>query len=93
MDKIIEKANELKSSLNETKEFKEYLRVKSLYESNEEIKSLRIQMSKARGNQELLDKLTKEYNSHPLVVNYQHALSEIESILRVVKDIIEKWYM
>ena len=93
MDKIIEKANELKSSLNETKEFKEYLRVKSLYESNEEIKSLRIQMSKARGNQELLDKLTKEYNSHPLVVNYQHALSEVESILRVVKDIIEKWYM
>lgn len=90
MDKIIEKANELKVSLNETKEFKEYLRVKSLYETNEEIKSLRIQMSKARGNQELLDKLTKEYNSHPLVVNYQHALSEVESILRVVKDIIEK---
>ena len=90
MDKIIEKANELKTSLNETKEFKEYLRVKSLYETNEEIKSLRIQMSKARDNQELLDKLTKEYNSHPLVVNYQHALSEVESILRVVKDIIEK---
>ena len=90
MDKIIEKANELKSSLNETKEFKEYLRVKSLYESNEEIKSLRIQMSKARGDQELLDKLTKEYNSHPLVANYQHALAEVESILRVVKDIIEK---
>lgn len=90
MDKIIEKANELKSSLNETKELKEYLRVKSLYESNEEIKSLRIQMSEARDDKELLDKLTKEYNSHPLVVNYQHALSEVESILRVVKDIIEK---
>jgi len=90
MDKIIEKANELKASLNETKEFKEYLRVKSLYESNEEIKSLRIQMSKARGNQELLDKLTKEYNSHPLVVNYLEAKKEVESILRVIKDILEK---
>lgn len=90
MDKILEKANELKSALNETKEFKEYLRVKTLYDNNEEIKSLRIQMMKARDNKELLDKLTKEYNSHPLVANYMHALNEVESILRVVKDIIEK---
>ena len=90
MDKIIAKANELKSSLNETKEFKEYLRLKALYEDNEEIKSLRIQMMKAKDNKELLDKLTKEYNSHPLVVNYESALKEVESILRVVKDIIEK---
>ena len=90
MDKILEKANELKSALNETKEFKEYLRVKSLYESNEEIKSLRIQMMKAKGDQVLLDKLTKEYNAHPLVANYEHCLKEVESMLRVVKDIIEK---
>ena len=90
MDKIIEKANELKASLNETKEFKEYLRVKALYDNSEEVKSLRIQMIKAKSDPKLLDKLTKEYNSHPLVVNYQSALKEVESILRVVKDIIEK---
>ena len=90
MDKIIEKANELKESLLETKEYQEYLRVKALYDSNEEIKSLRIQMVRAKDDPKLLEKLTKEYESHPLVVNYEHALKEVESILRVVKDIIEK---
>ena len=90
MDKIIEKANELKSSLNETKEFKEYLRVKKLYEENDEIASLRIQLVKYKNNKEQYDKILKEYNSHPLVVNYNEALKEVESILRVVKDILEK---
>ena len=93
MDKIIEKAKELKSSLNETKEFKEYLRLKELYDSNDEIASLRIQLIKNKNNKEQYEKILKEYNSHPLVVNYQTSLKEVESILRVVKDIIEKWFM
>ena len=42
MDKILEKANELKSALNDTKEYKEYLRLKELFDNSEEIKSLRI---------------------------------------------------
>lgn len=90
MDKLIEKALELKSSLNETKEFKEYLRVKTLYDASEEIKSLKAQMRVYKDNPMTLEKINKEYNSHPLVVNYLEAKKEVESILRVIKDILEK---
>ena len=90
MDKIIEKAIELKASLNETKEFKEYLRLKELYDNNEEVKSLRIQMMKAKNDKDLFNKLQKEYDSHPVVANYLAAQKEVESILGVIKDIIEK---
>ena len=90
MDKLIEKANELKSSLNETKEFKEYLRVKALYEASEEVKSLLTQMKIFKDNPKTLEKINKKYNSHPLVVNYLEAKKEVESILRVIKDILEK---
>lgn len=90
MDELIKKANELKSSLNETKEFKEFLRVKALYDSNEEVKSLLTQMKTFKDNPKTLEKINKEYNSHPLVVNYLEAKKEVESILRVIKDILEK---
>lgn len=90
MDKLIEKALELKSSLNETKEFKEYLRVKALYDTSEEIKSLKAQMRVYKDNPTTLEKINKEYNSHPLVVNYLETKKEVESILRVIKDILEK---
>ena len=90
MEDIIKKAEELKDALYEKKEFKEYLRLKELVDNNEEIASLKIQMAKAKNNPELLEKLKKEYNSHPLVTNYAHALEEVKSILLVIKDIIEK---
>lgn len=90
MDKILEKTNELKSALNDTKEYKEYLRLKELFDNSEEIKSLRIQLIKTKDDPHLHKKIEEEYNSHPLVVNYLAAQKELESILRVVKDIIEK---
>ena len=40
MDKIIEKAKELKKELNEVPLFKEYQKVKALYQSSKEIKDL-----------------------------------------------------
>ena len=89
MDKLIEKATELKHSLLETKEYKEYLRVKALYEESEEVKSLLTQMKLYKDNPKVLDKVKHEYDSHPLVRNYLEARKELESILRVVKDIIE----
>ena len=90
MDEIILKAEELKETLKETKEYQEYLRVKALYDASEEIKSLHAQMKIYRNNPTVLERVNKEYNSHPLAVNYEHAKKELESILRVVKDIIEK---
>ena len=90
MDEIVKKTEELKEALYEKKEFKEYFRLKELIDNNEEIASLKIQMAKAKDNPEQLELLKKEYNSHPLVVNYAHALEEVKSILLVIKDIIEK---
>ena len=90
MDEILAKAQELKVALNDTKEFKEFLRLKKLYDENEEIKSLRTQMKIYKDNKVVLAKINKEYESHPLVNNYLHAKKEVEAILGVVKDIIEK---
>lgn len=90
MDKIIDKAKELKESLLETKEYQEYLRVKALYDNSEEVKSLLAQMKMFKGDPKRLEHINKEYESHPLVTNYIEARKELESILRVVKDIIEK---
>ena len=90
MDKILDKANELKSALNDTKEFKEFYRLKELYENSEEVKSLLTQMKIYKDNPIVLEKIKKEYDSNPLVTNYLEARKEVEAILRVVKDAIEK---
>lgn len=92
MDKLLEKAEELKTSLLETKEYQEFLRMKALYDNNEEVKSLLTQMKAYKDNPKSLEKIKKEYYAHPVVSNYLEARKEVESILRVVKDIIEKWF-
>lgn len=90
MDKIIEKALELKSSLGELNEFKEYFRLKALYDSNEEIKSLLILLNSLDKNSKQYKKVLDEYNSHPLVVNFHHAKEEVSSILKTIKEILDK---
>ena len=90
MDKIIEKANELKSTLYELEEFKEYFRLKKLVEESSEIKSLELHLKSLDPNSREYHHLLKEYESYPLIVNFNKAKEEVASILNLVKDIIEK---
>ena len=89
MDKILAKAQELKSSLNETPEFKEYFRLKALYDNNEEIKSLLIQLSKTQKGSKEYQELFKQYNEHPLVNNLIKAREDVVNLINTIKDIIE----
>lgn len=90
MDKILELSEELKASLYEKEEFKEYFRLKELYENNQEIKSLLILMKETPKSSKEFEKISKEYNSHPLVINYMNALEEVKAILKIVGDILNK---
>ena len=89
MDEIKQKTLELKASLNELEEFKEYFRLKKLYDENEEIKSLLIQIKNSKKDSKEYKLLVEQYNSYPLVVNLLEAEEEVEKILLTVRDIIE----
>ena len=89
-EKIQALVNELKSSLYETKEFKEYFALKALYEKDEEIKSILLILKSTPKDSKEYRAALEEYNSHPLITNYNHAKKEVESILRTIKDIINK---
>ena len=71
MDKVLEKAKELRSAIEETQEFKEYMKNKVLLEKSEDVIALKHDIAnlKAKGKLEEATNLEKLYNSHPLVNN------------------------
>lgn len=89
MDEIISKAKELKEELYKKEEFKEYFRLKKLYDESEEIKSILIQLSKSDVGSEEYNSLLEQHNSYPLVVNLKQAEEEIEAILLTVTSILK----
>ena len=91
MDKIIETAEKLKKSLLELPEFKEYLNLKDLYEKDESLKQMRLDIArlKKEGKEEERNNLIAIYNNHPLVNNYNIAKEEVKEILQTIKDMIQ----
>ena len=91
MDEVIKKANELHEAIQETPEVKEYLKLKELIESNDELKELRLNIARLANENKLTerDNLIKIYNSHPLVANYETAKENVRSLLLTIKQIIE----
>ena len=91
MDKVIEKANELSSEIQNTPEVKEYLRLKKLVESDKELAELRINIARCTNDNNFAERnnLLKIYNSNPLVSNYETAKENVRSLLLTIKQIIE----
>ena len=91
MDKIIEEAKSLRKDIDNLPEVIEYRRLKSLYESDEELARMRKEIArlKASGKEEERKNLLKIYESHPLVNNYEIAKQEVMDILLVIKNIIQ----
>ncbi len=89
MDEILKKAQELKKELYQKEEFKEYFRLKKLYDESEEIKSILIQLKKCKVNSEEYNALLEQHNSYPLVVNLKKAEEEVEEILLTVTSILK----
>ena len=91
-DPIIDKAKEVRSSLEELEEVKEYLKLKTLLENDESLRKMRLDIArlKAENKIEERDNLLNIYNSHPLVNNFYIAKEEVKAILKNIKTMLEE---
>ena len=91
MDKVIEKAKELKAVLDETPEMKEYLKYKDLYENSEDVIELKhnIPNLRAKGKLNEANNLQALYDNHPVVVNYQASKEALMELLKTVQSLIK----
>lgn len=91
MDKIIEEAKSLREAIDSLPTMQEYYRLKSLYENDKELKAMRREIARLKneGKEEERKNLFEIYNNHPLVNNYEASKQEVESLLLVIKNIIQ----
>ena len=91
MDKVLEKAKELRLAIEETSEYQEYIKNKELLEKSEDVIQLKHNIAnlRARGKLEETKNLEKLYDSHPLVNNYEASKEALYQLLKVVESIIK----
>lgn len=91
MDKIVQDAKKLREEIDNLPTVQEYYHLKSLYEADEELANMRREIARLKneGKEEERKNLLEIYNSHPLVNNYVLAKQEVESLLLVIKNIID----
>ena len=90
MDKVLEKAKELRALLDETPELKEYLKNKEVLENSEDVQTLKHNIAnlRAKGKLEEANNLEKIYNAHPLVNNYEASKEALYELLKTIQNII-----
>ena len=90
MNEILEKAKELRLAIEETSEFKEYIKNKELLEKSEDVIELKHNIAnlKAKGKLEEANNLEKLYNNHPLVNNYEASKEDLYQLLSTIKSIL-----
>ena len=91
MDKVLEKAKELKASIDENPEMQEYLKYKSLLENSEDVIELKHNIAnlKAKGKYEEANNLQVLYDNHPIVVNYEASKEALYELLKTIETIIK----
>ena len=91
MDKVLEKAKELRLAIEETSEYQEYIKNKELLEKSEDVIELKHNIAnlRAKGKLEEAKNLEKLYNNHPLVNNYEASKEALYQLLKVVESIIK----
>lgn len=91
MDKVLEKAKELKASIDETPEMQEYLKYKSLLENSEDVIELKHNIAnlRAKGKYEEAKNLEEIYNKHPLVNNFEVSKNNLYELLKTIQNIIQ----
>ena len=91
MDKIVQDAKKLREEIDNLPTVQEYYHLKSLYETDEELANMRREIARLKneGKEEERKNLLEIYNNHPLVNNYELAKQEVESLLLVIKNIID----
>ena len=82
----IEQAKIVKSKLDEHEVTKEYVRLKNLFENDEELKRMRRDIARlaSEGKEKEADNLRDLYNKHPLVNNYYEAKEEYQHLVSTI---------
>lgn len=91
MDKVIEKAKELKALIDETPEMKEFLKNKEQYENSEDVIELKHNIAnlRAQGKIKEANNLKVLYDNHPIVVNYEASKDALYELLKTIQSIIK----
>ena len=91
MDKVIEKAKELRSAIEQTPEYIEYMKNKVLLENNQDLIELKHNIAnlKAQGKLKEAKNLEDIYNAHPLVNNYEASKEALYQLLNTIQTIIK----
>ena len=91
MDKVLEKAKELRLAIEETSEYKEYIQNKNALEKSKDVIALKHDIAnlKAKGKFEEAKNLEALYNAHPLVNNYEASKEGLYQLLKTVESIIK----
>ena len=92
MDKVLECALELSDLIKKEPIVIEYLRLKELFENDEELADLRKQIAVAAQNkdEEKHRRLKEMYDNHPLVNNFYLCKEETINLLQEITNIIKR---
>ena len=89
MNRAIELTYELKKEIDSLPLFQEYKRIKELVDSSEELNELKKEIDRT-SDKEKKNELLKQYNSHPLMINYKELETEVSEYLLQICEIINK---
>ena len=91
MDKVLEKAKELRLAIEETSEFQEYMKNKEMLEKSEDVIGLKHNIAnlRAKGKYTEAANLEKLYNAHPVVNNYEVSKAALYELLKTIESIIK----
>ena len=90
MDKILEKAKELRLAIEETSEYKEYIKNKELLEKNEDVIELKHNIANLRAQGKIKESKNLEvfYNNNPLVANYEASKEALFQLLKTIESLL-----
>ena len=91
MDKVIEKAHELKLAIDETNEMKEFLKNKEQFENSKDVIELKHDIANLRAKGKIVEanNLQAIYDNHPVVVNYLASKDALYELLKTIQTIIK----
>ncbi len=91
MDKVLEKAKELRLAIKQTPEYIEYMKNKELLENNKDVLELKQNIAnlKAQDKYEEAKNLEEIYNKHPLVNNFEVSKDNLYELLKTIQNIIQ----
>lgn len=90
MSDVIELSKELRKELDNNPTIIEYHRYKDLVDNDQELIILRNEIKKSVNDLEKRKNLLEQYNSSPIVANYNILKEEVRLILKEISDIINK---